>query len=142
MNDHRITALLARFGDITLLRYGMASIVALAADMGSFLGLLALNLPPIAAATLGYCLGIIIHWLLSSRLVFADHVADRGVQRTQQKAMFLMSALIGLGLTALIVWGASASGSDARIGKIAAIIISFAVTYMLRKSVVFCNWAQ
>ncbi|MEO1046568.1 MAG: GtrA family protein [Pseudomonadota bacterium] len=135
------TAWITRFGGATVVRYGAVSVVALAADMGSFLGFLALAVPATAAAALAYCIGIVVHWLLSSRLVFAERVADRGLRRTRQKAMFLASALIGLGLTALIVWTADASGIDARIGKLVAIVISFGVTYVLRNSIVFRHWA-
>ena len=126
-----------RLRQITLVRYILASVGALAVDMGSFLGLLTAGLPPIAASALGYGLGIVAHWILSSRKVFADQVASSGPERTRQKAMFVVSALLGLGLTTLIVGSASAAGLDPRLAKLGAIVVSFAATWILRKRVVF-----
>jgi putative flippase GtrA len=132
-----VLPMLGRLRQITLVRYILASVGALAVDMGSFLALLAIGLPPVAASALGYCLGIVAHWVLSSRKVFADQVATGGPERTRQKAMFVVSALIGLVLTTMIVGVASAAGLDPRIAKLFAIVVSFAATWLLRKKVVF-----
>ena len=126
-----------RIADRRLVRYGLASVGALAVDMGSFLALLALAVPAAAASGLGYGLGIVAHWLLSSRAVFADSVATRGPQRTRQKALFVGSAMIGLALTTGIVGLADLGGLDPRLAKLAAVVVSFAVTWMLRNKVVF-----
>ncbi|WP_298174295.1 GtrA family protein [Novosphingobium sp.] len=128
---------LHRIRQIVLVRYILASVGALAVDMGTFLALLSAGVPPVAASALGYGLGIMVHWILSSRKVFADQVAEGGIARTRQKAMFVVSALIGLGVTTLIVGGASAAGLDPRAAKLCAIVVSFAVTWLLRKRVVF-----
>jgi putative flippase GtrA len=126
-----------KIADLRLVRYVLASVGALAVDMGSFLALLALAMPAAAASALGYALGIIAHWLLSSRAVFADTVAERGRERTKQKALFVISAMIGLALTTGIVGLADLGGIDPRIAKLVAIVVSFAVTWMLRNKVVF-----
>ena len=63
-------AMLHRLSDLTILRYLLASVGALAVDMGSFLGLMALGLAATPASAAGYTLGILAHWLLSSRAVF------------------------------------------------------------------------
>ncbi len=128
---------LNRLRQIVLVRYILASVGALAVDMGTFLALLSTGVPPVAASATGYAIGIAVHWILSSRKVFADHVAEGGIERTKQKAMFVISALIGLGVTTLIVGGASAAGLDPRVAKLCAIVVSFAVTWLLRKRVVF-----
>jgi putative flippase GtrA len=130
-------ARLIKFTDLRLIRYGLASVGALAVDMGSFLALLALAVPAAGASAIGYALGIVAHWLLSSRAVFADTVAARGRERTKQKALFVVSAMIGLALTTAIVGLADLGGIDPRMAKLAAIVISFAVTWMLRNKVVF-----
>jgi putative flippase GtrA len=122
---------------LTLLRYLAASAAALAVDMGSFLALLALGLAAAPAAALGYSAGIVAHWLFSSRAVFADSVAGRGPQRTRQKAMFVISALLGLGLTTLIVGTGTALGVDPRLAKLAAIGASFTLTWLLRSRLIF-----
>jgi putative flippase GtrA len=122
---------------LTVLRYLIASALALGVDMGTFLVLLGLGIWPAPAAAGGYALGIVAHWLISSRKVFADGVAARGPQRTRQKAMFVVSALIGLALTTIIVGSATLAGIDPRLAKLAAIATSFATTWLLRTRIVF-----
>lgn len=129
--------LLAKLRDVRLVRYILASVGALAIDMVSFLALLSLGVASALAAAIGYSLGIVAHWLLSSRAVFHDSVAGRGAQRTRQKALFVLSALLGLGLTTAIVGAGDWTGLDPRLAKLAAVICSFTLTYLLRKSVVF-----
>ncbi len=118
-------------------RYLAASVVALGFDMGSFLILLALGIAAAPASALSYSLGIVVHWFISSRAVFAAGVADRGPARTRQKALFVASALIGLALTAGIVGLGSAVGIDPRLAKIAAVGVSFVATWLLRARIVF-----
>jgi len=129
--------MLHRLQQTTLVRYALASVGALAVDMGSFLALLNAGVPAMPASALGYALGIVAHWLLSSRAVFADQVAAGGMARTRQKAMFVVSALIGLGITTTIVGAATVGGIDPRGAKLVAIVVSFSVTWLLRKRVVF-----
>ncbi len=130
-------AVLMRMIDTRLLRYLLASVGALAVDMGSFLILLSLGMWAAAASAVGYCLGIVAHWLMSSRAVFVGNVAERGAARTKQKALFVISALVGLGLTTAIVWAGDASGFDPRLAKLVAIAVSFTATWLLRSRVVF-----
>jgi putative flippase GtrA len=122
---------------VVLVRYLGASVIALGCDMTSFLALLELGAVPGVAAAIGYCVGIMVHWLISSRKVFADSVACSGAARTRQKALFVVSALIGLGVTTAIVAGGSILGLDPRLAKLIAIAVSFAVTWLLRDVVVF-----
>lgn len=129
--------LAARLRDARFVRYLAASAGALAVDMGTFLALLALGAWPAAASAASYSLGIVAHWLLSSRAVFADTVAGPGVGRTRQKALFVGSALAGLALTTAIVGLGDLAGLDPRLAKLAAIGASFALTWLLRVRVVF-----
>jgi putative flippase GtrA len=138
--EHRtdpVMTMLTRLRDMRLVRYLAASAGALAVDMGSFLALLALGAWSAPAAAAGYSLGILAHWLLSSRAVFNDTVAPRGLVRTRQKALFVVSALIGLGLTTAIVGLGDLAGLDPRIAKGGAIVASFALTWLLRSRIVF-----
>jgi putative flippase GtrA len=130
-------AMLHRLSDWTILRYLLASVGALAVDMGSFLGLMALGLAATPASAAGYTLGILAHWLLSSRAVFTGRVAQSGIARTRQKVLFVVSALAGLALTTGIVAAAQALSIDPRAGKLVAIVLSFALTWWLRNVVVF-----
>jgi putative flippase GtrA len=132
-----IVALLSKMRQVTVIRYGLVSVAALAVDMSSFLALLALGTFPATASALGYGLGIIAHWILSSRKVFSDSVAEGGMARNRQKAMFVVSALIGLALTTAIVGAITAFQGDPRLAKLVAIVASFTVTWLLRKHLVF-----
>lgn len=123
----------------TYLRYILSSAGALGVDVALFMALFNFGLYPAAASAAGYMAGIAVHWLLSSRAVFADQVAERGKGRDRQKALFLGSALVGLGLTTAIVWTGDLLGFDPRLAKLAAIAISFQTTYLMRKKVVFAG---
>ena len=129
--------LLHKLLDMRLLRYLMASVGALAVDIGLFLGLLAVGMIAAPASAVGYSAGILTHWLLSSRTVFTDSVADRGPARTRQKALFVISALAGLALTILIVGGGDYFAIDPRAAKLVAIAASFTLTWLLRSRIVF-----
>ena len=89
------------------------------------------------ASALGYSLGILAHWLISSRAVFQDGLAADGRARAVQKTLFVISALAGLALTTLIVTLADGAGIDPRLAKLAAIVVSFQTTYLLRRHIVF-----
>lgn len=126
-----------RLADIVFLRYIAASALALAVDLGSFLVLLEGGAAPALAAAAGYSLGIVAHWLASSRAVFTAGVAERGPERTRQKALFVISALLGLGLTTAIVGLGGLAGIDPRLAKLAAIAASFLLTWLMRERIVF-----
>ena len=118
----------------TGLRYLGVSVMALGVDMGCFLVLLRLGMVPALASALAYGLGVGAHWWFSARMVFD---AGQGAARWVQKGRVMASALVGLGLTAMVVGAGSAAGFDPRLAKIAAVGISFLATYALRSLVVF-----
>jgi len=132
-----VVQLIQRVRQIRLARYMAASVVALAADMGSFLVLLGIGVFAAGASAAGYCLGILVHWLVSSRKVFRDTLAASGPARTKQKVLFVFSALLGLGLTTTIVGAADFAGFNPRLAKLVAIVASFALTWVLRNRIVF-----
>ncbi len=129
--------MLRRALDLVFLRYLAASALALGVDMGTFLALLSLRLEAAIAAAAGYGLGIVAHWVISSRAVFTDGVAPHGPDRNRQKALFIGSALAGLALTTAIVGLGTGLGLDPRLAKLAAIVASFTLTWLLRERVVF-----
>jgi len=133
----RPIALPRLLANATVVRYGIGSVVALCADMGLFIGLLDMGMPPVAASALGYSLGILVHWLISSRLVFAATAAPAGRARTRQKGLFVASALAGLAITTGIMAASELAGLIPLIAKLIAIIVSFQATYMMRKAFVF-----
>lgn len=122
---------------VTFLRYVGASAVALAGDVGLFNLFLLAGWLPVTAAAASYGAGIVIHWLISSRLVFVEGARTEGIDRVRQKGLFLGSAFVGLGLTVAIVWAGDTAGLDANLAKLAAIGVSFVATYVLRKTLVF-----
>jgi putative flippase GtrA len=128
---------LTRLHEVRFLRYLVASAGALVVDMGSFMLLLWTGLSPAFASALGYSLGIVTHWLLSSRAVFNETVAQRGMARTRQKALFVGSALAGLVLTTAIVGVGDALAFDPRLAKLVAIAASFVLTWLMRSQIVF-----
>ena len=128
--------------DVRFVRYMLASVGALAVDLGSFLAMLSLGVMAAGASALSYSFGILAHWLLSSRTVFHDTVARRGAERTKQKAMFVVSALLGLALTTGIVGGADMAGIDPRPAKLVAVGASFMLTWLLRSKLVFREKAR
>lgn len=132
-----MNALVARLRDIRFVRYLLASVGALAVDVGVFMAFLTIGMGPVSASVIGYTLGIAVHWLLSSRKVFMGHVAAGGVARNRQKVLFVISALAGLAVTALIVATGEAIGFDPRLAKLAAIGASFFATWLLRSHIVF-----
>jgi putative flippase GtrA len=118
------------------MRYIAVSGGALGVDLGVYIIGLSMGIAAELAAAIGYLSGVVVHWILSSRLVF-DDVAERGLARTKQKALFLTSAFIGLGLTVAIIAVATRYGLDARLAKLVAVAVSFQTTYILRRTIVF-----
>jgi len=123
--------------DQVYLRYVGASAASLGVDFALFMAAMSVGVPPALAAAFGYIVGIACHWLLSSKLVFIGQVALDSSGRRQQQALFVLSALVGLGLTTGIVGLGSRYGLDPRIAKGIAIVVSFQATYVIRKKVVF-----
>lgn len=129
-------ALAQRLSSITYSRYFAVSVAALTIDLGLFMLLRNLGIALPVVAMLSYGAGILAHWILSSRMVFANDLRARGSGRRRQQLMFILSALIGLLLTTLIVTAASRL-IDPRLAKLIAVGVSFQVTYLLRSRIVF-----
>ena len=123
--------------DQVYLRYIGASAVSLGVDFAIFMAALSIGVPPALAAACGYVVGIVCHWLISSRMVFVGLVAAESASRRHQQALFVLSALVGLAITTAIVGVGSRYGLDPRIAKGIAIVVSFQTTYVIRKKVVF-----
>ena len=121
------------------LRYVAVSAVALGIDMGLFLLLIAGGTVAAWASGASYLTGMVAHWLLSSRLVFAAYLAQPGSARGTQQGLFFASALAGLVLTMAIVGIGDASGFDPRLAKLTAVAVSFNATYLMRRKIVFAG---
>lgn len=132
-----IVTLGSRLMRLVYARYVLASVAALGTDIATFLLLMAAGTRAALASAAGYGVGIVVHWLISSRLVFAGAADVRGADRHRQKALFLASAFVGLALTVAIVAAGEAAGFDPRIAKLVAVIAAFQTTYVLRRTIVF-----
>lgn len=130
-------ALTATLLQLAYLRYVLASVVALAADISLFLAMNAAGMPLMLVSAGSYCAGIAVHWILSSRLVFGTALRPEGTARRQQQMLFIASALVGLATTVAVVGLLNLVGIDVRAGKVAAIAISFQLTWWLRSRIVF-----
>jgi putative flippase GtrA len=130
-------ALLRPFVTGTFARYLSSSVVALSADTGSFLVFLHFSMPPALAAAIGFMLGIAVHWVVSSRVMFTEYIAAAGPERRRQQMLFMASALVGLVLTTAIVGCAAALSLNPRLAKLVAIAVSFITTSALRHLLVF-----
>ena len=129
--------LIRRVLGIQFVQYFLASLAALMVDMGTFVVFLNIGVTPGLAAAIGYSAGIGVHWAIVSRSVFAAGTATRGTARTQQKALFLITALAGLALTTGIVTLADALALNVIVSKGFAVAVSFVANYLARKHLVF-----
>jgi putative flippase GtrA len=123
----------------TYLRYLAASATALGSDFGLFLLMLSAGLPASLASGVGYSAGIVAHWWLSSRAVFAGGLADAGGERRRQQGLFLLTALAGLACTMSVVGVGAGLGLDPRLAKVTAIMLSFQLVWLLRRHIVFAR---
>ncbi len=127
------------FRQLTYMRYLVVSVAALAVDLGLFLLLLQMGMlrawrrRPSGTASAFLSIGS-FPAVKCFRIVF---LSAARAERTQQKAMFVMSALLGLATTTAIVGGGEWIGTDPRVAKLVAIAISFQLTYLLRNVLIF-----
>lgn len=118
-----------------LSRYTLVSVVALALDFGVFQSLTMFALTPAMAAVIGYLAGMALHYTLSVRFVFKTATAK---SRRRTLFEFVVSGLIGLGITATIVWSATAVlGLPPVFAKATAVAASFFAVFLLRSTIVF-----
>lgn len=134
--ERAINSALVIWQRFTITRYLMASMVALAFDVAVFASLVALAMDPTIASALGYCAGIVVHWLVSANVVFTGKTRD-GVALHVQRVLFIGSALVGLGITVATVELLGRFGTHPVAAKCVAVAISFATVYGLRKWGVF-----
>ena len=125
-------------GEVTWVKYLMASATALVADTSLLLTLVHEGVPAALASAMSYAVGVAVHWMISSRAVFAGEAHDRGSgERQRQKAKFVASALVGLSITTMIVGLCTLAGLPPLAAKAVAVLFSFTATYCLVRHVVF-----
>jgi len=122
-----------------LLRYLLISGAAFALDLAVFLGLLAFEVAAVPASVAGYLCGTQLHWLLSTRLVFAAGVRQDAAARRRQQVLFYASAAVGVTCNAGIVAASEALMVPLLIGKLAAIGVSFVLVLAVRATIIFAT---
>ncbi len=121
-------------------RYSLASVAALALDITVYVVLTGFGWRPSAAGVLGYVHGLMLHFSLSTRLVFDS----KGTGKSQLRLFleFAVSGLVGIGVTALVIAVITeVFHAGAMAAKLAAVILAFAAVFVLRRSVVFAGRA-
>ncbi len=134
--DRAVASALVLWHRFTITRYLAASVIALVFDVGLFSSLVAMAIDPTIASAAGYCIGIVIHWMVSANIVFTGKTRD-GTALQIQRALFAGSALVGLGITVSTVETLGRFGLDPLASKAVAIGISFVAVYAMRKWGVF-----
>jgi putative flippase GtrA len=123
-----------------LSNYTIVSVAALGVDLAVFNGLVIGGMRPSLAGVIGYSVGLVVHYILSSLFVFK--AASRDKNGARRFGEFALSGCVGLAMT----WGLIHLATDiahvpAMAGKIAAVGTSFIVVFLLRRSIVFAHRA-
>jgi putative flippase GtrA len=134
-----LQALLGGANVAQLARYVLISGLAFALDLTVFLQLLPLGVSPPLASVAGYLCGTQLHWLLSTRLVFAAGVRQDRAARRRQQVLFFASAAVGVTCNAGIVALSEALMVPLLIGKLAAVGASFALVLVVRSTIIFAR---
>jgi putative flippase GtrA len=122
-----------------LVRYVLISGAAFALDLGLFLLLLGYDVSPVSASVAGYLCGTQLHWLLSTRLVFAAGLRQDRPARRRQQGLFFASAAVGVTCNAGMVAASEALMIPLLIGKLAAIGTSFVLVLVVRATIIFAH---
>ncbi len=129
-----IRSLIASTGEFQ--RYLAASVVALGCDLGLLFALTQYGgVHYLTSATISYCAGAILHYVISIKLVFRDRSVTN---RRLEFIGFFAVGLLGLGATQLVLKVAvDGFGLSYMIGKVIAIAVSFTLNFVVRKVMLF-----
>lgn len=118
--------------------YGLVSVAALGLDMATFLALKGGGMRAASAAVIGYCVGLLLHFVLSSRFVFA--ASATGKSNTRLFIEFALTGVVGIAITGLTVAVLTEGLAVQPVAaKAVAIVLSFATVFMLRRVIVFAE---
>ncbi len=118
------------------LLYAAVSVVALAIDiLILYVAAVRLVMPGYLAAALAYAAGLVAHYLLSVRYVFAYR--RLASQRRTEVLVYALTGLLGILLSAGIVYFGGLLGQSLAVSKLAAIVVSFVAIFVTRKATLF-----
>ncbi len=118
-----------------LFRYGLCSALALAVDWGILIGLVHSGLSPLAAAPIGFSIGMAVTYGLSITMVYADR---RRAAPMREALVFLAIGVAGLCLNEVVLWLAITwFGLAAAIAKAPAAGLVFMFNFLLRRAALF-----
>ena len=115
--------------------YLLASVIALACDVAVLAMLVRLHADNVSAAAIGYGAGLAVHYLLATRFVFR-HRRYRDV-RLVETGLYAVTGVVGLVLSAAIVWLGDVAGMGLPVSKAIAVVASFVTIYVLRRWLLF-----
>jgi putative flippase GtrA len=121
------------------IRYFAASALALGVDFGVFLGLIRLaGVHYLAAAPIGFALGLVVIYALSIRWVFQQR---RMKDARAEFALFAVLGLAGLGLNQLIIYaGVELAGLPDWLAKFVSAGTVFCFNFASRKFLLFTHY--
>lgn len=124
--------------------YLAVSVIALCIDFGVYWLLLGVFSKAFVPAALGYACGLVVHYLLASRLVFKARMQGHGiVAETPTFAKYAGTGLAGLAMTAAIVgFATDILGWSAFTAKALATGCAFVAVYLMRRYAVFAAPAE
>lgn len=119
-----------------LSRYTVISAMALGVDFAAYLALADAGYPAPIAGVIGYAIGMLLHFSLSTRYVFKKKACGKSDGRLFTE--FVISGAAGIFITALVISAATGIFHlSALTAKFCAVAISFLAVFLLRRGVVF-----
>lgn len=123
---------------LQLVKYTLVSGLALSSDLATFYLALYLGTPAPTAGVMGYSLGLVLHFVLSSNFVF-----DTAQTEKTKRLLFIQfaaSGLIGVIATWVIIFVTEGLlGYSPTIAKGCAVLITFIMVFVIRRSIVFAK---
>lgn len=115
--------------------YSLVSVAALVLDFLVFQSLASSGVLPAMAAVAGYGVGMVLHYTISVRFVFANATRK---SRRRTFFEFALSGLVGLAMTTAVVALATTwLALPPLAAKAIAVIVSFVTVFWLRSTIVF-----
>lgn len=137
MQTANFTVRAARMLGEDRVRYVLVSVAVLGVDTLITLNLTWAGIAPALCAAAGYMIGLALHWVLSSRFVFAAELAGDRAARSRQAALFFASGFGGLAVTVAAFTSAVSIGAPALLAKAISVAVSFCAVYLVRRHLIF-----